>query len=104
MCICYCNRLCKTDLVNDSEVKCSSLTGPFSIAGLSTLPKVPPNIPSYGYGEVKMTLYLSILSTLQYLPVSIISTQSVTGSHVTISVGHVTTSVSHVTMIVALFM
>ena len=34
------------------------------------LPPLPSQVPTVAYGEVKMTLYISLLSTLQYVPVS----------------------------------
>ena len=34
------------------------------------LPPLPPSVPTADYGEIKMTLYISLLSTLQYAPVS----------------------------------
>ena len=42
------------------------------------LPAVPLPVPTAQYGDVKMTLYMSLLSTLQYVPVSdIVSKYSV---------------------------
>ena len=34
------------------------------------LPPIPLPPPTAEYGEIKMTLYISLLSTLQYIPVS----------------------------------
>lgn len=34
------------------------------------LPPIPSPVPTAEYGDVKMTLYISLLSTLQYVPVS----------------------------------
>ena len=37
---------------------------------LNPLPPLPLSVPTADYGEIKMTLYISLLSTLQYVPVS----------------------------------
>ena len=42
------------------------------------LPPIPPPVPTAGYGEITMTLYISLLSTLQYVPVSFKSTYCIT--------------------------
>lgn len=34
------------------------------------LPPLPAKVPTAEYGDVKMSLYISLLSTLQYVPVS----------------------------------
>lgn len=39
-------------------------------AVFNPLPSIPNNIPTASYGDMKLTLYMSILETLNYLPVS----------------------------------
>lgn len=40
------------------------------LSAVYPLPSLPPNLPKEAYGDVKLTLYISLLSTLQYVPVS----------------------------------
>ena len=39
------------------------------------LPPLPPNPPKEAYGDVRLTLYITLLSTLQYIPVSGLSSR-----------------------------
>ena len=53
MCVCVCVCVC----------------GDWWCEGLQPLPAVPQNPPKQAYGEAKLSLYLPLLNTLQYIPV-----------------------------------
>jgi len=39
-------------------------------SAVDPLPPLPPNPPKEAYGDVQLTQYVRLLSTLQYIPVS----------------------------------